>query len=280
MRMQMALRLSKKYPAAGGYAATEFAAALSAGVMESTDDNATLNFPGGVFNHPLHTYYNIIMRSDFAMSKTISDYMNTNNDNRRTVFGSSTNGVPYGLEQGGGALGIGTWISGNGNWSLILSANNRLPASPVVIFGAANAFLARAEAANRGWTTEDAASMYSLGIQRSWEQWGVYDATNFSSYMSQSGINLSSGSALQKINTQQWMAYYPAGTQGWANWRRTGFPIMTVPPNNNNLPIPRRFPYGPNEPQLNPTNYALAATNYSLGGVPNSQNARIWWDPQ
>ena len=278
MRILMALQLSKKFPAAGGYAATEFAAALNhpAGVITTNSDNASLDFPGGVFNHPLYTYYNITLRFDYALSATMSTFMNSNNDNRKTAFGSSTLGFPYGLDRPD-AL---TWQNtpANSNWSYVLSSANRMPNSPIRLVSAANVYLARAEAANLGWTSDNQASMYSLGIQRSWEMWGVYNATNFGTYMAQSAIDLSAGNPLQKINTQQWMAFYPNGTRGWANWRRTGIPSLAVAPNNGNKPIPRRFPYGPNEPQLNPVNYAPVATSYTVTGVPNSGDAKIWWD--
>jgi hypothetical protein len=276
MRLLMALQLSKKYPAAGGVAATRFNAALNhpAGVIESNSDNATLNFPGGVFNHPLYQYYFITLRYDYGMSKTISDIMNGNNDNRRNAYGSSTNGVPYGYTQSD----IGTWINGNNNWSWVLAANHRTPSSPVVIIGAANVYLARAEAANRGWTAENQATMYALGIQRSWEQWAVYNAGNFATYLAASSVDLGSGNALQKIQLQQWLAWYPNGTRGWANWRRTNVPVLTPAPNNSNKPIPRRMQYGSEEPQLNPVNYATAAAQYTVAGNPNSQDAPVWWD--
>ncbi|MFN5361740.1 MAG: SusD/RagB family nutrient-binding outer membrane lipoprotein, partial [Bacteroidota bacterium] len=78
---------------------------------------------------------------------------------------------------------------------------------------------------------------------------------------------------LQKIAEQRWLSHFPDGNQGWAEWRRTGFPALSPAPGQSN-PVPRRIPYGPNEPQLNATNYAAAAALYSN----NSQNARIWWD--
>jgi hypothetical protein len=277
MRSLMALQLSKKYPAAGGYAATEFNNAINAsgGVIESNSDNASLVFPGGVFNHPLYTYYFITLRLDYALSQTISDNMNGNADNRRFAYGETTVGFPYGLDRPD-AL---TWQASNGNWSKVLHPSVRQPNSPIVLIGAANVWLARAEARQLGWTSESSvATMYSTGIQRSWEQWGVYNASDFAAYMALAAVNLGSGSVNQKINMQQWLAFYPNGTRGWANWRRTGFPVLAVAPNNNNLPIPRRFAYGPNEPQLNPTNYATVAAQYTVGGVPNSQYAMIWCD--
>ena len=278
LRMLMALQLSKKYPAAGGYAEVEFNKARNhaAGYISSNAENASLAFPGGVFNHPLYTYYYITQRFDYAMSKTISDYMNANGDNRRFAYGSSTLGFPYGFDRPDALAWQNT--PANSNWSWVLAASVRQPSSPVVILSAADIDLARAEAAQMGWTSEVVATMYANGIRNSWQQWGVYNATDFNSYMALSAISLGAGNIMQKINTQQWMAFYPNGTRGWANWRRTGTPVLAVAPNNNNLPIPRRFPYGPNEPQLNPTNYATAAATYAMGGVANSQNAKVWWD--
>lgn len=275
MRLLMALQLSKKYPAAGGVAAQRFASALNhpGGVIESNSDNATLSYPGGVFNHPLYQYYFITLRTDYGMSKTMSDILG-NNDNRRTAYGSSTNGVPYGLPQ----ADVGTWLGQNSNWALVLAANHRTPSSPVVLIGAANVYLARAEAANRGWTAENQASLYATGIQRSWEQWGVYNASNFATYLGATAVDLGSGNALQKIQLQQWLAWYPNGTRGFANWRRTNVPALNPAPNNSNKPIPRRFQYGSEEPQLNPVNYAAAAALYTVAGSPNSQDAAIWWD--
>jgi len=72
---------------------------------------------------------------------------------------------------------------------------------------------------------------------------------------------------------QRWLSHYPDGSQGWAEWRRTGFPSLSPAPGQSN-PVPRRIPYGPNEPQLNATNYASAAALFNN----NSQNARVWWD--
>ena len=119
--------------------------------------------------------------------------------------------------------------------------------------------------------------MYALGIQRSWEEWGVYTLAAFNTYMAQTAISLAAGSALTKIQLQQWLAFYPNGTQGWANWRRTGVPTLTAAPGAG-LPIIRRIPYGPNDYNYNLANVTTAAALYTVGGVPDSQDAKVWWD--
>jgi hypothetical protein len=273
LRLLIALRMSKK-AAAAGQAAFNEALNDANGVFTTNSDNATITYPGGVFNHPLYNYYFITQRFDYALCKTLSDYLNANNDNRRSVYGTSTVGFPYGLSRDNAVA----FANANTNWSHILSNSVSQPTSPMVIVGAANVYLARAEAARLGWTSESAATNYSLGIQRSWEQWGVYNASQFAAYMASPNIDLSTNPD-QKIGTQSWVAWYPHGTQGWSTWRKTGYPALSPAPSNTPLlPIPRRLPYGSDEPNLNPTNYNTAAANYTVGGVANSQDAKIWWD--
>ena len=267
-RLLMALRMSKKAAAAGQAA---FNAALNDpnGVITSTSDNASLSFPGGIFNNPIYAFYNVQQRFDVALSKTVTDVLNANNDARKNAFGTSTVGFPYGLTRTDAVA----FANANTNWAQCKASAT----SALVLVGAANVYLARAEAARLGWTAENAAAMYALGIQRSWEQWGVYDATALAAYMALSSVDLSTN-ADAKIGLQSWLAWYPNGWQGWSHWRKTNYPALTVAPNNNNIPIPRRFPYGTNEPQLNPVNYAPAAAKYTVGGVPNSQDAKVWFD--
>lgn len=275
MRLLMALRLSDAPTTPATYARDEFNSALShsAGVIESNADNATLVYPGGVYNHPLYQYYNITQRDDYAVSTTILNFLNANGDARRTVFGSSTVGFPYGLTRDDAVA----FANANANYARLLHPSVRTATSPIVIIGAAHVYLARAEAAQRGWTAESAAAMYALGIQRSWEQWGVYDPAVFAAYLTQAAVNLAAGSPLEKIQTQQWIAWYPNGTQAWANWRRTGIPVLTPAPGTG-LPIVRRIPYGPNDYNFNLANVEVAAARYTVSGVDDSQNAPVWWD--
>lgn len=87
---------------------------------------------------------------------------------------------------------------------------------------------------------------------------------------------------LQMINTQYWMLtnsmldFY----ESWANWRRSGYPVLVpvVYPNNvTNGMIPRRLPYPLAESNVNPQNY-----NPASAAVPGGDNliGRVWWDKQ
>lgn len=271
VRLLIALQMSRKDPAT---AQAKFIEALNhpAGVMTTTSDNASLAYPGSVFYNPVYNFYVIGGRVDVALCKTVTDVLVSYSDNRKTAFGTSTVGFPYGLNRTDASV----FYNNNPNWAMIKASAG----SPLVLVGAANVYLARAEAANLGWATGDnAAAMYSLGIQRSWEQWGVYDATQFANYIASSSVDLSTGSAASKIGLQTWLAWYPNGWRGWSTWRKTGYPALSLPPQNPATPnIPRRIPYGPREAQVNIANYTPAAANYTIAGVPNSQDAKIWWD--
>ncbi len=273
MRLLISLRLSKVNAT---LAQSEFNSALShsAGVIQNNSDNASLVFPGIAYNHPLYQYYNITQRDDYAVCKTLSDFLNANGDLRVNSFGTSNVGFPYGLTRDNAVA----FANANTNYARILHASQRTASSPVNVLSASQIYLARAEAAQKGWTTENVATMYSTGIQRSWEEWGVYTAGAFSSYMSQPAVDLAgSGIVLSKIQMQQWIAFYPNWTQGWSNWRRTGVPSLTAAPGTG-LPIPRRIPYGPNDYNFNLTNVQAAASQYTVGGQADSQNGKVWWD--
>ena len=271
VRLLIALQMAKKDPAT---AKTEFNAALahSAGIIATNADNATLSYPGGVYNHPLYQYYNITQRFDYAVSKTVTDFLTSNSDPRINALASSNVGFPYGLTRDAAVA----FANGNSNYAKILAPQYRQSNSPIVIIGASNITLARAEAAFRGWTSESITTLYATGIQQSMEQWNVYSAANFATYISQPSIAITAGTELQKIATQEWIAWFPNGWQAFNVWRRTGFPVLTPAPGLTD--IPRRFPYGPTEYNLNVTNVTAAGTRYTVSGVADSQFGRVWFD--
>lgn len=264
LRLLTALMLSERNPTLGKQ---EFQAALShpAGVIETNAQNVDVEYPGGNFPNPFYRYYNITQRFDYALSATVVSALTSRGDNRIDAFAENPKGFPYGLTREDAIA----WANANGGYSLIFpDAYNSNDASPIVVIGAANVWLARAEAAVRGWTSEDAAMAFKTGIQRSWEQWNVYNDTEFNEYLNTIGAT----PTVEKVAIQEWLAWFPNGMEGWNVWRRTGFPNLTPAPGTN--AIPRRFPYGPNEFNLNPQNAQAAAAQYNN----NSQFARLWWD--
>jgi hypothetical protein len=274
MRMLMALRLSKRYPGASDYAATEFKAALAdaAGSIESNSDNFVVKYPGGNFKQPWYAIYD--GRKDFGESATMTDLMADLNDGRQAAFGSSNVGVPYGWTRSK----IEAWTSANPSWAKVLADNLRPDNGSIVVIGAAQVLLARAEAADRGWTTENVQSRYEAGIKASFAQWGVGEPA--ANYFTNADVALGAtgtGGNLRQIATQRYIATYPDGIQGWSEWRRTGYPVLTPAPDatNSSKQIPRRYMYGNNEYNL--TGEALKTAIASLDGG-DTMDSKIWWD--
>jgi hypothetical protein len=271
LRLLLALNLQKVDAVKGK---TEFNAALthSAGVISSNADNVVVTFPGGNYPNSFYNYYNITQRKDYGISKTMTDRLSSTSDPRLASYAVNSTGFPYGLTRDNAVA----FANANPNWSFILSAAWRTDATPLTVIGAANIDLARAEAAQLGWTGESVATLYANGIMHSFQQWGVYDPTTYASYMANGSVALTAGTEMQKIATQEWLAWYPNGLEAWNVTRRTGFPVLTPAPGLTS--IPRRMPYGSNDYSLNPANVADAAKRYTVSGVDDSQYGRIWWD--
>jgi hypothetical protein len=289
LRMLMALRLSKKYAAASGYAATEFKAALSdgAGSIENNADNFTVVFPGN-FKSNWYSLYD--GRKDVGESATLTTLMGSFSDGRQNAFGGATQeqstsdplwnqtsnvGVPYGRSR----TYVDAWAQTNPTWARVLRGDLRTATGSVVIVSAAETLLARAEAADRGWTTEDALATFKKGVNTSFAQWGIAAPAN--SYFSQTDVAFpaatGTGANLKPIAIQRYIATYPDGLQGWAEWRRTGFPALTPAPDalNGVTEIPRRYTYGTNEYATNKVQTESVA-NSMPGG--DKMSSKVWWD--
>ncbi|MBL0293352.1 MAG: SusD/RagB family nutrient-binding outer membrane lipoprotein [Saprospiraceae bacterium] len=60
----------------------------------------------------------------------------------------------------------------------------------------------------------------------------------------------------------RWISFFPNGNQGWAEWRRTGFPVLVpaVAATNSSKQIVRRFVYPVTESTLNKSRYSAAVS--------------------
>jgi hypothetical protein len=279
LRMLMSIQLSKKFPAASGYAATEFKAALAAngGYISTNDHNFKLKYAAPNYKSPIWGWYN--GRADDAESKTMTDMLSSLTDARINVYGgdshtggsgTSTVGVPYGLNESKSRA----FVNANAGWARILRGDFRTEGSTVFLITAAQIALARAEAANLGWTTESAADTYKDGITLSFTQWGL--AAPSAAYFNASDVALGTDN-VKKIATQQWIASYPDGHMGWNVWRKTGFPVLTPAPDavNSSKQIVRRFTYAAAEYTNNPE-LVKEAVDRLPGG--DKQDSKVWWD--
>jgi hypothetical protein len=281
LRMLISLRMSKRYPAGGDFAANEFKAALADGTgsIESNTDNFTVVYPGGSFRNPWYALYD--GRKDVGEAAPFISLLTGLADRRQlsTIYGSSQIGVPYGRNR---EYMNNQWgaIFSQDQWSRVLNASYRADNSAVDVVHAAAVLLARAEARERGWTTETltAEELYRKAIALSFTQWGLSES-EATSYYNNVAVTYSGTTAekINKIALQRYIALYPDGLQGWCEWRRTGVPAL-VPAEDalsSSGNIPRRFVYGANDYNTNKANVQEAAALLEGG---DSQDARVWWD--
>lgn len=95
----MSLRLMKNANAKGR---TEMAAAIASGVLASNADNVWFSYQSGDPSNynPWYFNYSGSLRNDYAISKTMTDYMAPKSDPRLAVYGENLNGQVVGLAYG------------------------------------------------------------------------------------------------------------------------------------------------------------------------------------
>lgn len=309
IRMIMAMRLTERYPAAGGKAAVEFADAAAGPHITDNADNMVINYPGGAYKNPWFATYET--RDDYASSKTMGDVLNGLGDTRLSAFGTNSTMFPYGLTRDL-AIQYGNSVNNAQSRVLFQDANNptnpfnkRNVNSPLVVIPASTVLLARAEAKERLWIaggTGGAEADYNAGIAASFAQWTVTMPAGYlagpANYNTGAGVpgSIGAGTApydnfraadnnvqdaatptkLARIALQRWIAGFPNGDEGWAEWRRTGVPNLkgTRFASNTSKQIVRRYVYGNTDYGLNNANTVEAATR--IGG--DTQDTKVWWD--
>lgn len=138
-----------------------------------------------------------------------------------------------------------------------------------------------AEAALRGWIngTDESGTVeqyYLEGIKASMEYYKV-GPSKMNAYIN--GLNNRNAlngndkeAALKEIITQKWLAIFPNGNEGWAEFRRTDYPeLLNIMENNSDGDVPegkfiKRIKY-PQSESFNP--------NKPTGDY---QGNRVWWD--
>jgi hypothetical protein len=143
-----------------------------------------------------------------------------------------------------------------------------------------------AEAKFRGWITGGltAQQYYEAGVRAAMDDWTLFPGTfspavsdvEKNNYLLHPSVAYNDANALKLINTQYWIASITNGAEGFANWRRSGFPVLQPNMYNNNLNggFARRMAYPNAELSQNPDNYKAAVA--SMGGDGLTQ--RIFWD--
>jgi hypothetical protein len=248
LRLRIAMRIADT--PAGAQARTEFAAAWAANRFDGPDDNADLDWTGT--DPLLNPYYEKIIKEgrtgDFRVSKSMVDALQSRNDPRLPLFASpaASSGQFRGLQNGYLPQEVpgGSTLA---DYSTIGPAFLGT-ASPSVLMSHAEMLFLGAEAAQRGWITASAATLYQDAIRSSMRQFGVSDAA-ITTYLGQPSAAYA---GLNSVYLQKWIATFLQGPEAFAEVRRTGQPSMPLAYKAVITSYPQRMIYPPDEGLYNP----------------------------
>ncbi|RPE14245.1 SusD/RagB family nutrient-binding outer membrane lipoprotein [Chitinophaga lutea] len=306
LRLRLALRISRVDPAR---AKTEAEAAVAGGVMTASSHSAYIK--RSMKGDDANGLSTNAVNNEFSMSSTMASYLKGYNDPRLPVYFQPAVGTGQfkGLRNGSSATDINKpgnrpaqtsnvgprWVTWNGSTWI-----GQLEATQPVLH-AAEAWFLRAEGALNGWNMDGTAQdLYEKGIAVSMQEWGIVDPAVINNYITSAAVPVAPGdeagspavaatpvkwaatAGMQRaqIGTQKWLALYPDGVEAWAEFRRSGYPVMypVLQSDNSDLPAGtfiKRLPYSSVEASTNAA--ALEKARQMLSG-PDNAATRVWWD--
>ncbi len=243
------------------------------GGFDSNDDNALYPYLDDANNwNPIYDHF--LTRTDYAISEPLVDYMAAINDPRLPIYADTNDageivGMPFGLSSADAGSITNAEISFPG-------IAVREATSPGIIQTYSEFLFIKAEAAARGWITDDAAGIYEEAITASMEYWGV-DEADITTYLAQEAIAFEASNYRQIIAEQKWISLYMDGQESWSEWRRLDYPELDpAPAAVEGRDIPRRRAYTEDEYNLNEENVEAAVARQGE----DVMSTRIWWDEE
>lgn len=305
LRMRLLLRMSTKDKA---FVTAEMKKMIADPVkyplFASNADNASLVYLGSApNNHPINE--NRKTRDDHRLSKTMIDFMYTNNPkvDWRVVsyaeLAAGSNdfvGLPNGLTSAEAANYKGNGLKETSK----LGADFTAATAPGVLMSYAELKFILAEAAAKGLIDgglDGAKTHYEAGILASYQQ---HEATIvaktksifgtigggtlngiYTDYLTNGGAAWTAtdeASAMKLIGYEKWVALFDQGLQAFIEWRRLGIPALTAPAaGNNSGKIPSRYPYPTDERTRNGANLQTAVSAQGFSAL-DDLNGKVWWN--
>lgn len=299
--VRLAMRMSKIAPDS---AKRWMNIAVSGGVMSDFSDNAILQHQA-VTGTPVTNGTGLILIGNdpngYRLSRTFIDFLRNTADPRLSCLATvCTNpsapsdkgdtaarlqlGQPNGYDPPNSGTAFDLTLASNwpGNINSYSIVNrytfSRLDA-PTFFLTAGQTQLLLAEAAQRGWINGDAGEYFRTGVKAAMQQLTRQTGAGPSDLSISSWITAHPyNGTLEQINTQYWVAGFMDENECFANWRRSGFPVLTpvnYPGNVTGGSIPRRYTYPQTEASVNAVNYQAAVSRLANG---DKMTSRVWWD--
>jgi len=308
LRLRLALRVVYADEALARTEALK-SAANPVGFIETASQRAELLHSRVTYFHPNYDMAYNFNAGEIRMSASMDSYMNGYSDPRRSAYfvAAAADGGYHGVR-----LGVHNMNPSRYAGTAISNLNVNTTTTPIVWMTAAESHFLRAEAALRGWDMGGTAqAFYESGIRTSFSENSVSGADTYianSSAKPARYVDKTSGgnsmdalssitiaydasadfeTNLERIITQKWIAMYPDGCEGWAEFRRTGYPkLLPVVNNDSDGKIDtdiqvRRCPfpvseYNTNSEAVNAAVGLLGAE--ALNGGQDNGGTRLWWD--
>jgi len=205
-------------------------------------------------------------RKDFVAANTIIDVMKGLNDPRLPLYFTKVGG-----DYVGGAYGESSPFA---LYSHIADPIQD-PTFPGILMTYYEVQFYLAEAAARIYSVGgSAASYYNNAVTESFLWWGG-SADDAAAYLATPSVAYDAANWKKSIGTQEWLAFYTRGFEGYTSWRRLDFPILNLAPTitaYNQIPV--RFTFPINEQTLNGANREAAAS--AIGG--DLLTTKLFWD--
>ncbi|MBD2756361.1 SusD/RagB family nutrient-binding outer membrane lipoprotein [Spirosoma validum] len=237
-------------------------------VFTSNADNATLKTTEVLSSN--NEFFLVMVndsRTDWNVSKTLTDKLNALGDERLKVYAQPNKAGKYEGHANGLPDAIATtYLATSSNIGTYFIQKT----SPEVIMTFAELNLILAEAAQDGDITGSAQSYFEKGITASFDQYGLKVTDTY----------LKTVGAVSKANImeQKWIALFGQGLEAWTEYRRTGLPVLPAKDPRavfeNDGVLPTRLPFPTSESSLNEANYTKGI---ALVGGKNDTKAKLWW---
>jgi hypothetical protein len=301
--VRLAMRMSKVAPDSAQIWVNR---AVQGGVMSGYADNAIIRHEA-VTGTPVVNGSGLIFLSNdpngYRLSETFVGYLRSTADPRLGFLGTvcsdpsnpgdkgdTTTTLQLGEPDGYDPAYSGTaydlvkaanWPGNTNSYSVVNRYTFARLDAPTFFLTAGETQLLLAEAAQRKWISGDPTGYFAAGVTAAMQQLTQQAGAGPSA----DAINVWLGAhpyngTLEQINTQYWIAGFMDENECFANWRRSGYPILisvNYPGNVTDGTIPRRFTYPQTEASTNTANYNAAVSRLPGG---DKMSSRMWWDVQ
>jgi hypothetical protein len=272
LRLRIALRIADKDPQTAKAVVAELAANRSL-LIASNDDIAQLVYLASPNQNPVSRDRET--RDDYRVSKSVIDKLQELKDPRLAVFANRTvDATPTGY------IGVTNGLPADSAAKLGFTKTSKLgdyftaPASPAVFLAYSEVLFNLAEAAQRGFISDNAADLYKAAVTASLQQFKVNSA-DIATYLAQPSVAYNPANYKKSIGEQKWLALYSQGLEAFAEWRRLDYPQLKPAYAgilNGKLPVRLIYPTG--EQALNAANYKAAVASQGEDRL----TTKLWFD--